>query len=237
MTEHLDSVSSSSTQVEGSSSSLANAKQDKEITFLTESYREQSQKVWPGRGQIILAQFDDDYVVVYQGFNKKIADYAVANQRFVGCPEYNNTRMTWIKTNFAWAAWRSGWASKHNQEHMLAIWLRRSAFEMYLENARRKGSTGLGCSVRLQWDPDHLPNGDPHVYRRAVQLGLKGVKGFADGADILKIEDITEFVRSQATLTVDGKSEHLIVARERVFIPTSLSAEAQSHLNLSEVKE
>ena len=26
--------------------------------------------------------------------------------------------------------------------------------------------------MRLQWDPDHLPNGDAHPYRRAIQLGL-----------------------------------------------------------------
>jgi hypothetical protein len=33
--------------------------------------------------------------------------------------------------------------------------------------------TGPAELVRLQWDPDHLPNGHPHSKRRAIQLGLK----------------------------------------------------------------
>jgi hypothetical protein len=30
----------------------------------------QSKEIWPGRGQHILAQYDDDSVLVYQAFNK-----------------------------------------------------------------------------------------------------------------------------------------------------------------------
>jgi hypothetical protein len=35
--------------------------------------------------------------------------------------------------------------------------------------------------VRLQWDPDHYPNGDKHIGRRAIQLGLKQFKSFVTG--------------------------------------------------------
>lgn len=130
--------------------------------------------------------------------------------------------MTWVKTNFLWMMYRSNWSWKHNQEHILAIWLKRSAFETYLENAREKGSVrGFKGTVRLQWDPDHLPNGDPHPYRRAVQLGLKGITSYASGEDIVDIQDITEFVRAQSKLT---DNDSLLVARERVYTPTSALA-------------
>lgn len=49
--------------------------------WLTESYIEQSNKVWPTRGRHILAQYDDHSVVVYQAFCPEIAEYAVKNQR------------------------------------------------------------------------------------------------------------------------------------------------------------
>ena len=55
-------------------------------------------------------------VVVYQAFNPEIAQYAVQNQHFGG-PAYNFNRMSWIKTNFLWMMYRSGWATKKNQEH------------------------------------------------------------------------------------------------------------------------
>lgn len=94
-------------------------------------------------------------------------------------------------------------------------------------------------TVRLQWDPDHLPNLECHAARRAVQLGLKGVRGFASGADIVAIEDVTPFVRAQAAVAAraaklrigpEGDVEEsaaaaeLLVARERVFVPRSETA-------------
>lgn len=90
-------------------------------------------------------------MIVYQAYKKEIADYAVANKRFSGCPVFGEERMTWIKTNFLWMMFRSNWSSKHNQEHVLAIWLKREAFERYLEHAREKGSTRDFGTVRLQW--------------------------------------------------------------------------------------
>ncbi len=108
--------------------------------FLSESYRLQSRTIWPGRGQHILAQYDEDSVVVYQAYKKEIADYAALNKKFEGCPAFGTARMTWIKTNFLWMMYRSKWGSRPNQDHVLAIWLKRSAFERYLENAREQGS-------------------------------------------------------------------------------------------------
>ena len=102
--------------------------------------------------------------------------------------------MTWIKTNFCWMMFRCGWAKKKNQTDVLAIWLKKEAFELYLENARTKGTVRqFKGTVRSQWDPDHDPYGEP-VYRRAVQLGLKNVRSYIDGDDILDIQNVSEFV-------------------------------------------
>lgn len=179
-----------------------------------------------------MPQFDDDSIVVYQAYNETIAKYAVAHQKFEGCASFNPTRMTWVKTNFLWMMFRCGWAAKSNQERVLAIWLKRDVFEQYLENARTKGSSKVfGGTVRLQWDPDHFPNGDCHPYRRAVQLGLKGIEGFANGAHIVKIEDVTDFVLQQGRIVDQKDNSELLVARERVFVPNSKLARAALELS------
>ena len=73
-----------------------------------------------------------------------------------------------MKTNFLWMMYRSEWGTKYNQQHILAIRLRRSAFDSYLaqaihsshkgppKNAKidSKTKTHRG-TVRLQWDSDH----------------------------------------------------------------------------------
>ena len=189
-------------------------------TWRSDSYEQQSRHVWPGRGQHILAQYDNDTVVVYQAFKESIANYAVKHQKFSGCPDYCPDRMTWIKTNYLWMMFRSNWGSKHNQTHILAIWLHREAFDRYLQQARCKGSVrGAEGTVRLQWDPDHFPNGHRHPYRRAVQLGLKRIGSFSNGEDIACIQDISEYVRAR------------MVARERVYVPHN--ADHLGYLGLS----
>lgn len=46
-----------------------------------QSYVEQRDSVWPREGKHVLAQYDDDSVVVYQAYCPEIADYAVKHQR------------------------------------------------------------------------------------------------------------------------------------------------------------
>lgn len=66
---------------------------------------------------------------------------------------------------------RSGWGSKKDQERTLAIWLKRSSFEWILSQAvgskfhpeihgdRANYEKLKKGKVRLQWDPDHKPDG------------------------------------------------------------------------------
>ncbi|CAF1339908.1 unnamed protein product [Adineta ricciae] len=174
-----------------------------------------AQRRWPSRrsrpgGKWILASFDDESVIVYQAYNDDIAKYACENGRFAGCLTYNEKRMTWIKTSFLWMMYRSNWASRPNQQHILAIWLRRSAFDSYLARSNNSDTDELPSDsavrlkgrVRLQWDPDHDPQGEPTIGRRAIQLGLRQVESFLDGRDIVRIVDISSFVRNQYTNAV-----------------------------------
>merc|ERR1719265_18720 len=85
-------------------------KQELDPTLNTESYNTQRER-WPQRGNIILAHCDADKLIVYQAFNKELADFAVANQRFGG-PSWNPRRVTWIKTNFLWMMFRSDWGRR-----------------------------------------------------------------------------------------------------------------------------
>ncbi len=49
-------------------------------TWRVQSYVEQRDKEWPQEGRHILAQYDEESVVVYQAYCPEIADYAVKHQ-------------------------------------------------------------------------------------------------------------------------------------------------------------
>lgn len=172
-----------------------------------EPFRSQSAQ-WPATGRHVLAQFDAESVVVYQAYRPSIGHYAAEHGHFGG--EFSLQRMSWIKPNFLWMMYRCGWATKEGQEVVLGVWLARAAFDEILSLAvpstywdhryadREAWQADVSRSdVRLQWDPDHGPSGQP-VERRAVQLGLRGAALAKYAREwILKIEDITPLVREQ----------------------------------------
>lgn len=173
-----------------------------------EPYTLQSTR-WPAEGQHILAHFDATSIIVYQAYRPAIAEYAVALQRLDG-PDFSVNRMTWIKPNFLWMMYRSGWATKADQERILAIRITREGFDAILRSAvpssldRARYTSDVAwkqalaaSDVRLQWDPDHAPNGAP-LARRAIQLGLAGhtLRRYLDEW-IVAITDFTPVVREQ----------------------------------------
>eukprot|EP01125_Pyxidicula_operculata_P001836 TRINITY_DN11699_c0_g1_i1.p1 TRINITY_DN11699_c0_g1~~TRINITY_DN11699_c0_g1_i1.p1 ORF type:complete len:227 (+),score=36.17 TRINITY_DN11699_c0_g1_i1:184-864(+) len=203
--------------------------------LITELYEVQK-SVWPKSGRHILAQYTDDAILVYQAYNKDIGSYAVKNKKFDGCEKFSPNRMTWIKTNFLWMMYRCDWGEKDpNQEMILGIWLKREAFERILDHAvyssykeelhgskeeydklvQKSGSDPFGF-VRLQWDPDHHPGGSKHPERRAIQLGMKKVRSFTSGEDIIDIWDLTPFVTQQRARRVGNISE-LVTPKETVY--------------------
>ena len=174
----------------------------------TEKYITQ-QKHLPKKGQQIIGNYDEKSIVVYQAFNHAIADFAVKNQRFGGA-HYSFNRMTWIKPNFMWMMYRAGWATKVNQERILALRISRTGFEEILKNAVHSSFKNhiyknheewkaalTAFEVRLQWDPDHTPVGEK-LERKAIQLGFKGeiLKRF-NQEWIMEITDLTDFVKTQ----------------------------------------
>src|SRR5262245_23901732 len=99
---------------------------------VTEPYTEQVER-WPTVGRHIMAHFDAETIVVYQAYRPAIGRFAAEHGYFGG--EFSLGRMSWIKPNFLWMMYRCGWASKEGQEVVLAVRLKRSAFDALLSEA------------------------------------------------------------------------------------------------------
>lgn len=196
-----------------------------------------AQERLPKTGKQIIAQVSGEEIVVYQAYNKWIAKYAAEHQ-VLGGSNFSYNRMSWIKPNFLWMMYRCGWASKENQERVLALWLRKTDFEVILSQAVHSSFQAEDYSdrdawkqdleqkeVRLQWDPDHDPYGNK-LDRRAIQLGLKGNMLEAFGREMVtRIEDITEFVQEQKILVDSNRTEQLIVSVEQVYEVQNIALE------------
>jgi len=132
----------------------------------------------------IYALFDNDTIRVYQAYNTEIAEEALRLGTFG--PHFSLTRMTWIKPSFLWMMYRCGWAEKENQERVLAIDIKREAFdEIVRKSVLSSYKADLGITeeqwkeevknslVRCQWDPERDICGKP-IGRRSIQLGIRG---------------------------------------------------------------
>jgi Domain of unknown function (DUF4291) len=196
------------------------------MKLLTEPYLNQASK-WPKTGRHVLAQFDENTVVVYQAYRPAIGLFAAERGYFGG--EFSLNRMSWIKPNFLWMMYRSEWGTKLGQEVILAVWLKRSAFDEILASAVHSNfipevygsekewqQAVKNSDVRLQWDPDHHPSG-AKLERRAIQLGLRG-NVLANYARewIVNIEDISEFVQQQRQYR-GGDRAQLLTPCETVY--------------------
>lgn len=187
----------------------------------------------PESGKHILAQQTDDQILVYQAFNPRIANYAVANQCFGG-EHYSYNRMSWIKPNFLWMMYRCGWAEKEQQKQVLGIWIDKSDFDRILSEAvfssyqanlyesPEMWKADLAAKeVRLQWDPDHDIYGEKQE-RKAMQLGLKGaiLKDF--GTEMIrKIINVTDFVKEQKQKIDKEQIDELDVPKEWIYVPSN----------------
>lgn len=196
----------------------------------TALYREQAQ-AWPSEGQHILAHHDDSTVIVYQAYRPAIGLWAAEHGRLDG-PHFSLNRMSWIKPNFLWMMYRSGWGTKEGQEVTLGLRIRRTFFDQLLRDAVPSGFDDArhasreawqaaveSSDVRLQWDPDHAPDGR-RLARRAVQLGLRGqtLARFAH-EELLEVIDLSAFVEAQRSFAVGDHAE-LLTPIERVYQPT-----------------
>ena len=176
----------------------------------------------------IRALYSKDTIRVYQAYNKIIASEAVMNGTFGN--NFKMDRMTWIKPSFLWMMYRCGWATKENQEYVLAIDIQRKAFDYLVANAvistyqeemyvRREEWKRLihSSDIRLQWDPERDIHGNPLNYR-SLQLGLRGeaVRKYVNEW-IVDITDITSYVNELKCLISQKKDVSMLLPEENIY--------------------
>ena len=132
----------------------------------------------------IRAQFTDSTVRVYQSLPRETAEASLAVGTLV--PPFNMGHMTWIKPGFLGMLLRWQLGAANNQHTLLAIDVKRAAFEWLLANscvnsyqpdlhasrdawAQRMAAT----SIRTQWDQEKSILQKPLPYR-SLQIGLSG---------------------------------------------------------------
>jgi len=144
-------------------------------------------------------------VFFYQAYNDTIADWALSHGK-LGGPAFSPTRMTWIKPSFAWALYRSGYASKHNQTRLLRMKVPHAALAALLSECKCRVGGG-GSLGRVQWDPARdietpEPGGrEPRrmLRARAIQIGLRGRLSECYVGSIVDIVDVTALAHAVGT--------------------------------------
>ncbi|QLE70753.1 DUF4291 domain-containing protein [Streptomyces rectiverticillatus] len=163
----------------------------------------------------IRAAHTDSTITVYQAYAPRLGLPAARDGRFPAA--WKRDRMTWIKPSFLWMMYRCGWATKADQECVLAIEIDRVGFDWALANAclshydrdvhadRAAWQRELKAApARVQWDPErdlHL-KALPH---RSLQLGLAGeaARRYADEWTV-SITDVTPLAREVHRLVGAG---------------------------------
>lgn len=176
----------------------------------------------------IRAVYTDETIRVYQAYNKTIAEEAVKNGTFGSY--FSMNRMSWIKPSFLWMMYRCGWAQKENQEHVLAIDIKRTGFDKAVNSAVISTfSDDLGITkeewqkqvkesdVRVQWDPEKDIDGNNLPYR-SLQLGLRGnaVNEYVHDW-IVKVTDITDYVNELNALRISKADISDKLPKETVY--------------------
>ena len=180
----------------------------------------------------IRALYTPSTITLYQAYSPAIASAALAAGTFV--PPFKRTRMTWVKPSFAWMAYRSGYASKENQERVLAVEISREGFEWALRNAvlshwdREVYATEEEwrarkeeCCVRVQWDPERDVDVRRELPWRSLQVGIMGeaVTRYVEEW-IVSIKDVTEVMVRVGQLVEEGRADEAreLLPEERVYV-------------------
>ena len=177
----------------------------------------------------IRAVYSRETIRVYQAYPHGIADEAVRLGTFG--QRFKMERMTWIKPSFLWMMYRCGWGEKENQERVLAIDIKRKAFDYIVQNAvisTFREDMGISYSewkeqiqtsdIRCQWDPERDIFGNPLEYR-SIQLGLRGKAVHSYVNDwIVRLEDITEYVKELKDKRDKGADISPLLPQEKIYV-------------------
>ncbi|MFD8635215.1 MULTISPECIES: DUF4291 domain-containing protein [unclassified Streptomyces] len=186
----------------------------------------------------IRAAHTDTTVTVYQAYAPHLGDPAARDGRFPAA--WKRERMTWIKPSFLWMMYRCGWATKPDQETVLAVEITRAGFDHALRHAclshfehgthtdREAWKRSLrDSSARVQWDPERDLHLGPLPYR-SLQLGLSGPfsRAYADEWTV-SIRDVTPLAREVHGLVRSGETA---AARALLPVETPYPADPLEHL-------
>ncbi|KUL34706.1 hypothetical protein ADL22_29890 [Streptomyces sp. NRRL F-4489] len=172
----------------------------------------------PEPARRVRALHTDETVTVYQAYAPALGLPAARDGRFP--PAWKRERMTWIKPSFLWMMYRCGWATKPDQETVLAVEITRAGFDEALRRAclshyvpglhpdRGAWQRALRRSpARVQWDPERDLRLRPLPYR-SLQLGLSGelVAAYADEWTV-GIREVTALAREIHALVRAGEED------------------------------
>lgn len=189
----------------------------------------------------IRAVHTDTTITVYQAYSPALGLPAARDGRFP--PAWKRERMTWIKPSFLWMMYRCGWATKADQETVLAIEITRSGFDEALRGAclshyepgvhadRESWRRSLrAASARVQWDPERDLHLNPLPYR-SLQLGLSGPasRAYADQWTVA-VRDVTPLAREIRSLLRTGDEA---AARALLPVETPYPAGPPAHLGVT----
>lgn len=177
----------------------------------------------------IRAVYNDKTIRVYQAYNAQIANEAVAKGTFGS--HFSMNRMSWIKPSFLWMMYRCGWCEKENQEHVLAIDIKRECFDKAVRSAvisTYHEDSGISkeewqklikeSDVRVQWDPEKDVDGNNLSYR-SLQLGLRGQTLYEYVNDwIVGLTDITDYVKELNTYRLEQKDITDLLPKEKIYL-------------------
>ncbi len=178
----------------------------------------------------VRAVHDRESIVVYQAYSAGIAEAALRAGRFVA--PFSFGRMTWIKPSFLWLMHRSNWGHKAGQERILAVRVRRAAWDRALSlGVLTSPEAGVfrspeewahafsDAKVHVQWDPERSLRGAALPYY-AIQVGVSRhlVREYAEEW-ILGIEDVTPLVRKvyQQIQTGHADKAPRLLPNEKVY--------------------
>jgi hypothetical protein len=155
----------------------------------------------------IRASYSPSTIIVYQAFNEPIAAAAVAAGT-LAVPGFKRTRSTWLKPSLLYMMWRADWGRKGaDQAHILAIDLRREAFEGALRAGKLEEEGERAGDVTVRWHQERDIHGQPLGWK-TVSLGLRGdaVHKYVDEW-IVGIRDITEECARIKRMVDEGDEE------------------------------
>ena len=173
----------------------------------------------------IRADYDRQFITVYQAYSAQIARPALATGRFVA--PFSLARMTWIKLSFLWLMERSNWGQKAGQEQILAVRVRRDGWDEALRlgvltsyeksshhNPQIWRAEFDSAPVHVQWDPERSIRGaDLGINSIQVGLGRTVIERYVNDW-VVEIRDFTPLVRKIHGMLKNGK-----VANAKKLLP------------------